>query len=42
MKFTKPKLIPTLLCLATVGLFAAFLPIPGLQSGFVMPNASSK
>jgi hypothetical protein len=32
MRFTKPKLLPTLVCLAVVGLVAAVLPYPGLDS----------
>jgi len=32
MKFAKPKLIPTLICLAIVGLFAAIVPYPGFVS----------
>jgi hypothetical protein len=32
MRFTTPKLLPTLVCLAVVGLVAAILPYPGLDS----------
>lgn len=32
MKFTKPKLIPTLICLAVVGLLAAVVPYPGFSN----------
>lgn len=32
MKFTKPKLIPTLICLAVIGLLAAVVPYPGFNT----------
>jgi len=32
MEVTKPKVLPTLICLAVIGLFAATLPYPGLSS----------
>jgi hypothetical protein len=35
MKFTQPKLLPTLVCIAVIGLLAAILPYPGLESPIV-------
>jgi hypothetical protein len=32
MRFTQPKLIPSIFCFAVVGLTAAFLPHPKFQS----------
>jgi hypothetical protein len=32
MRYKIPKLIPTLICLITVGLFAARVPFPGFES----------
>lgn len=44
MKFTKPKLIPVLLCFVVVGLCAAVLPYPGLDSAlsWMWPDRSRK
>lgn len=41
MKATQPKLLPTLICLAVVGLLAAVLPYPGLENGFNLLNHTS-
>jgi len=32
MEVTKLKVLPTLICLAVIGLFAATLPYPGLNN----------
>lgn len=44
MKFTKPQLIPTLLCLLGVGLVAATLPHPNLGSNLtvISPEKSAE
>jgi hypothetical protein len=42
MKPTQPKLIPTLICLAIVGLFAALIPYPGFETITVIPPNTPK
>lgn len=42
MKSTQPKLIPTVICLAIVGLFAALIPYPGFDTITVIPPNAPK
>lgn len=42
MKATRPKLVPTLVCLTCVGLFAATIPYPGFQTSLEPLNSSSE
>jgi hypothetical protein len=35
-KTTRPKLVPTLVCFAVIGLTAAVVPYPGLANAFAI------